>query len=54
MKVGKYIVLVLFVLLITSCASTKIVDIKSPCVGGINSPCGPRKPVNTWLDYYNI
>ncbi len=54
MKFYKYILYLIVINLITSCTSTKIVDVKSPCVDGENGPCGPRKPVNTWLKEYNI
>lgn len=29
--------------------SNKRKDLKSPCVGAQDSPCGPRRPVNNWL-----
>ena len=45
------ICVVLFVLvLIQSCARSKVVDVKSPCVSGKNGPCGVRKPINTWMN----
>lgn len=44
-------IFVLF-LFIQSCTATKVVDVKSPCVSGKDGPCGPRRPVNTWLNDY--
>jgi len=33
------------------------IDIKSPCVSTYNNvqkdPCGPRRPINKWLDIKN-
>ncbi len=36
------------VLFLANCSSTKVVDIKSPCVGGFGSVC-ERLPINTWM-----
>jgi uncharacterized protein YceK len=44
----KKIVLIFIVLLMSSCASSKTIDIKSPCVSASDGPCGPRMPVNDW------
>ena len=45
------ICVIMFVLvLIQSCARSKVVDVKSPCVSGEDGPCSVRKPVNTWMN----
>ncbi len=33
---------------LTGCTGSKREDLKSPCVGAEDSPCGPRRPVNDW------
>jgi hypothetical protein len=48
-KIVKYLILFLIAATLQSCTGTKVIDVKSPCVSGENGPCGPRKPVNTWL-----
>ncbi|MFZ8864501.1 MAG: hypothetical protein ACO2XZ_01355 [Rickettsiales bacterium] len=35
--------------LLISCSANNSEDLKSPCVGLENSPCGPKQPVNKWL-----
>lgn len=52
MKSIKLILIVFTLLFIQSCVNTKVIDVKSPCVSGKNGPCGPRIPVNTWLEEY--
>ena len=52
MKNIKLILIVFTLLFIQSCVNTKVIDVKSPCVSGKNGPCGPRIPVNTWLEEY--
>ena len=37
----------------TSCSQKKIIDVKSPCVSKDDGPCGPKKPVNKWLEQQN-
>jgi hypothetical protein len=37
----------LALILISSC-STKVMDIKSPCVSKDDGPCGPKKSINDW------
>lgn len=34
-------------LCVTSCSS-RVVDVKSPCVSNEDGPCGPKKPINSW------
>jgi hypothetical protein len=34
-------------ILLASC-STKVIDIKSPCVSSDDGPCGPKKSINQW------
>ena len=53
-KFVKVFVVIFFILCLNSCVSTKVVDVKSPCVSGEDGPCGPRKPVNTWLNEYRV
>lgn len=43
----KIILLLATVLLVSSCTS-KVIDIKSPCVSNDDGPCGPKKPINDW------
>lgn len=43
----KRILLAITILLLASCNSTKVVDVKSPCVS-LGEPCGPRRPINDW------
>ncbi|MBT4878925.1 MAG: hypothetical protein HON42_03800 [Alphaproteobacteria bacterium] len=45
----KIILFAPLLLLVVSCSSGNGEDLKSPCVGIENSPCGPRQPVNKWL-----
>ncbi|MBO4956536.1 MAG: hypothetical protein J6C50_01745 [Rickettsiales bacterium] len=52
MKYIKIFLVCLVLLFIQSCVNTKVIDVKSPCVSGKNGPCGPRIPVNTWLEEY--
>jgi hypothetical protein len=35
---------------VNSCTTNKVIDVKSPCVSNEGGPCGPKKPVNTWLE----
>jgi hypothetical protein len=42
-----FLILALFLCVLSSC-STKVVDIKSPCVSSEDGPCGPKKPINDW------
>ena len=43
-----FMVLAIMVL-VQSCARSKVVDVKSPCVSGENGPCSVRTPINTWM-----
>jgi hypothetical protein len=43
----KIIAILTFFILASSCSS-KVVDIKSPCVSNEDGPCGPKKPINDW------
>ena len=52
MKSIKLLLIIFTLLFIQSCVNTKVIDVKSPCVSGKNGPCGPRIPVNTWLEEY--
>ncbi|MDR2760420.1 MAG: hypothetical protein LBB09_01060 [Rickettsiales bacterium] len=49
MRVFKYLMLFSALTVLQSCVGAKVVDVKSPCVSIDGGPCGPRKPVNTWL-----
>jgi hypothetical protein len=42
-----FLILAFFLCGLSSC-STKVVDIKSPCVSNEEGPCGPKKPINDW------
>ncbi len=43
-----YMLLAIVLLVMPSACSKKREDLKSPCVGAEDSPCGPRRPVNDW------
>ena len=43
----KFLIISLFIFGLSSCTS-KVVDIKSPCVSSEDGPCGPKKPINDW------
>lgn len=45
----KNIFILLSLILLSSCFGGKEEDLKSPCVGIEKSPCGPKKPVNSWI-----
>lgn len=42
------LLLISLILLLPAC-STEVKDVKSPCVGTDDSPCGPRRAVNGWM-----
>lgn len=42
-----HLVLILSAVLLCSCADERVVPQKSPCVGLDDSPCGPKRAVNT-------
>lgn len=46
----KCFVILSVIFLVQSCARSKVVDVKSPCVSGENGPCSVRKPINTWMN----
>jgi hypothetical protein len=50
MRIAKILALVLMLAATTSACSlgTKRDDLKSPCVGAEDSPCGPRRAINAW------
>jgi len=37
-------------LMLSACADEKVEVLKSPCVGAVGSPCGPKRPVNGMLN----
>lgn len=39
---------VLAVLFFAFSCSSKVVDVKSPCVSTDDGPCGPKKSINNW------
>ncbi len=43
----KIIAIMLFFGFAASCSS-KVVDVKSPCVSKDGGPCGPKKSINDW------
>ena len=43
---AKLLIIVIFLITTISCSSKKSEDLKSPCVGIENSPCGERRAVN--------
>jgi hypothetical protein len=46
----KYFIILLLFLVFQSCSSNRVIEIKSPCVSADDGPCGPRIPINTWLN----
>ena len=42
-----FLVLILLSFFLMSCSS-KVIDVKSPCVSIGDGPCGPKKPINDW------
>lgn len=47
-EIIKYTLLFSTILLLGNSCSSKVVDVKSPCVSNDGGPCGPKKPINTW------
>ena len=45
----KCLAVLIIMILVQSCARSKVVDVKSPCVSGENGPCSVRTPINTWM-----
>jgi hypothetical protein len=43
----KKLILLVVLSFIASCSS-KVVDVKSPCVSTEDGPCGPKQPINDW------
>lgn len=41
------IVIIASLLILSACSAARP-DLKSPCVGVENSPCGPHRAVNDW------
>lgn len=50
---SKYFLILFAFLVLQSCTANKVIEVKSPCVSGDGGPCGPRKPVNIWLNQSN-
>ena len=46
--INKLLILISFLLILSSCTGSKVVDIKSPCVSSEDGPCGPKKSINDW------
>ena len=44
----KKLVLVACMLMLSACGSKDRTDLKSPCVGLEDSPCGDKRMVNDW------
>jgi hypothetical protein len=44
----KKVISVLTILFFAFSCSSKVVDIKSPCVSEESGPCGLKKPINDW------
>jgi len=36
------------ILLLANSCSSRVVDVKSPCVSTDDGPCGPKTPINKW------
>ena len=50
MQLFKIFLFLICTLSVGSCTASKVIDVKSPCVSNEGGPCGPKKPVNTWLE----
>ncbi|MDR1425847.1 MAG: hypothetical protein LBI70_02540 [Rickettsiales bacterium] len=44
----QYVGILSGILFLQSCAATKVIDVKSPCVSRTGGPCGPRRSINDW------
>jgi hypothetical protein len=44
----KKIILILAISLLVVSCSSKVIDVKSPCVSKDDGPCGPKKSINEW------
>ncbi len=44
----KRLVFILAIFFSIASCSTKVIDVKSPCVSNEDGPCGPKKPINDW------
>lgn len=44
----KKIISILAILFFISSCSSKVVDVKSPCVSNEEGPCGTKLPINNW------
>jgi hypothetical protein len=44
----KKIILILAISFLTVSCSSKVIDVKSPCVSRDDGPCGSKKPINDW------
>jgi len=50
----KYFLILFVFLSLQSCTANRVIEVKSPCVSGDGGPCGPRRPINTWLNQSNV
>ena len=50
----KKVIMILLTLTAIASCSTKVVDVRSPCVSNNDGPCGPKKPVNDWWLKTNV
>ena len=46
----KYFLILFVFLSLQSCTANRVIEVKSPCVSGDGGPCGPRRPINTWMN----
>lgn len=46
----KYLLFLFVFFALQSCAANRVIEVKSPCVSIDGGPCGPRRPINTWLE----
>lgn len=44
----KNLIFLLFIVLLSSSCTKRVIDVKSPCVSKENGPCGPKMPINDW------
>jgi len=48
MKKLLIVILMTFLSFLTFSCSSKVIDVKSPCVSTDDGPCGPKKSINDW------
>ena len=44
----KKVIFIITAFLFAASCSSKVIDVKSPCVSNDDGPCGPKKSINEW------